>query len=509
MKTQLATLLLVGLNAWFLGVQAQNDPAPGASVPKPDKPAAAAPAAESAPAEAEEVLPLVQFEEAPLVDVIKTLARQAGLNLIFDPQVVAVGPDGRSQYPPVSIRLENVTAQNVLEAVLNNNNLRLERDPKTKISRVTVKDPKAADPLNLKLYQLKYTNPSNLVSILKPTFGTPRSQAIPDGRTSQLIVLATEKELIEIDGLIEKLDTATRQVLIEARILETFRNPSSIKGINWAGTLQSQEIKFGNNTFTPEAEISNNPLIPKENQAPALLFDTARGFNPATAFLDAKGVYAVFSFFNQDNESEIIATPRAVTADNVAASLNVSKAIPIFKVTTGGTQSGPTIDITYTNIGTMLEVTPRISANNTINLKVVPEVSNVEGQDKQVVNGQDYTANIFAVRRIQTSVLIPSGNTLVLGGLMSDATTRERSKVPLLGDLPGMKYVFGHSGKSRKKANLLIFLTPTIVSDADFHPTETEFLKRTPPADKPDGEIAPFDKPWDGVEPHDWGKPVY
>jgi len=94
-------------------------------------------AAESAGA----ILPLVQFENAPLVDVIKTLARQANLNVIIDPRVTAVDQTGKSVYPPVSIRLENVTAQNVLEAVLNNNNLRLEPDPTTKVSRVAFNDP--------------------------------------------------------------------------------------------------------------------------------------------------------------------------------------------------------------------------------------------------------------------------------------------------------------------------------------------------------------------------------
>jgi type II secretory pathway component GspD/PulD (secretin) len=247
MKTQLATMMLIGMNTLFLAVHAQTQPVANGPVSDQGTPG-------FADAAADEVLPLVQFEEAPLVDVIKTLARQAGLNVIFDPQVLAIaeGPDGKATYPPVSIRLENVTAQNVLEAVLNNNNLRLERDPKTKISRVTIKDPAAAEPLTLKVYQLKYSNPSNLVSVLKPTFATPRSQAIPDARTSQLIVLATEKEMIEIDGLIEKLDTATKQVLIEARILETLRNPSSVKGVNWAGTFQAQNIVMGNNAFASE-----------------------------------------------------------------------------------------------------------------------------------------------------------------------------------------------------------------------------------------------------------------
>ena len=515
MKTQLATMMLIGMNTLFLAFQAQTQPVANGPVSDQGTPG-------FADAAAHEVLPLVQFEEAPLVDVIKTLARQAGLNVIFDPQVLAIaeGPDGKATYPPVSIRLENVTAQNVLEAVLNNNNLRLERDPKTKISRVTIKDPAAAEPLTLKVYQLKYSNPSNLVSVLKPTFATPRSQAIPDARTSQLIVLATEKEMIEIDGLIEKLDTATKQVLIEARILETLRNPSSVKGVNWAGTFQAQNIVMGNNAFASEeggtggssgggsgATSQNDPLTP--SGTPGLVGFLRSGYVSPVAHLNADGARAVFSFFNQDTESEVIATPRAVTTDNSPATLQVTRAVPIYQVTQGGTQTGPTVNITYTNLGTILEVTPRISANSNIFLKVVPEVSNIDGVDSQVLVGEVTTANIFAVRKVTTQVLIPSGNTLVLGGLMSDNTQKQRTKVPILGDLPGMKYVFGSSSKDRRKSNLLIFVTPTIVQDEDFQPTQTDFLQRKPPADQADGEIAPFDKPWDGVEPYDWTKPVY
>jgi len=505
-------MMLIGLNALFLAFHAQTQPVANGSVSDQGTPAIAE-------ASSDEILPLVQFEGAPLVDVIKTLARQAGLNVIFDPQVLAAadGPEGRAIYPPVSIRLENVTAQNVLEAVLNNNNLSLQRDPRTRISRVTVKDPAAADPLTLKVYQLKYSSPSNLVTVLRPTFTTTRSQAIPDARTSQLIVLATEKEMIEIDSLIDKLDTATKQVLIEARILETLKNPSTIKGVNWAGTFQAQNIVMGNNSFASAdsgnggggqgQESQNPPLTP--GGTPSFVGFLRSGYMAPVAHLNADGARAVFSFFNQDTESEVIATPRAVTTDNSPAVLQVTRAVPIYQVTQGGTQTGPTVNITYTNLGTILEVTPRISANSNIFLKVVPEVSNIDSVDSQVLVGEVTTANIFAVRKVTTQVLIPSGNTLVLGGLMSDNTQKQRSKVPILGDIPGMKYVFGHTSKDRRKSNLLIFVTPTIVEDQDFQPTQTDFLQRKPPVDQADGEIAPYDKPWDGVEPYDWTKPVY
>ncbi len=514
MKTKLVTLLFVGLSAGCLVGLAQN-PAdekvqklynqPGTTGAKAAAPAEAPNAAPAEPVG--EILPLVQFEDAPLVDVIKTLARQASLNVIFDPRVTTVGADGKSPYPPVSIRLENVTAQNVLEAVLNNNNLRLEKDPKTKISRVTVKDPAVAEPLVTKIYQLKYSYPSNLVAVIRPIVSA-RSQIVPDTRTSQLIVVATEKELLDVDGLIEKLDTATKQVLIEAKILETTKSPSSIKGINWQQTFENQNFRFGNNRFVPPASDSVNPLVTATQ--PSLLADTAHAFNPKTAFLNADGVHAVLSWFNQDTDSELIATPRTVTADNSPATISVAREIPIYSFTTGGSLSGPTVSVTYTNLGTMLTVTPRISANNSIALRVVPEVSDVESVDRKLINSETFEANIYLIRRAETSVLIPSGNTLVMGGLIKDLSNHTRTKVPVLGDLPGVGLAFRSSNKDRRKANLIIFVTPTIVTDEDFMPTQTEFLKKRAPVDESDSaEDRMFKGMLDSAKPHDWTKPVY
>ncbi len=533
MKTKLVTLLFVWLSAGCLVGLAQN-PA-DEKVQKlynqtatSAKTAAPAEAAAAVPAEpVGEILPLVQFEDAPLVDVIKTLARQANLNVIFDPRVTSVGEGGKSPYPPVSIRLENVTAQNVLEAVLNNNNLRLERDPKTKISRVTVKDPAAAEPLLTKIYQLKYAYPSNLVAVIRPIV-TTRSQIVPDTRTSQLILVATEKELLDVDSLIEKLDTATKQVLIEARILETTKSPSSAKGINWQGTFGGQNVTFGNNVNGGQGGRYSHDVAYATNSAaggfirtdtygannlvnnPGLLADTMKGFNPRTAFLDADGVHAVLSWFNQETDAELIATPRTVTSDNTTATISVAREIPILTFTSGGSLSGPTVNVTYTNLGTILTVTPRISANNNIALKVVPEVSDVESVDHQVIDGKDFTANIFLIRKAETQVLIPSGNTLVMAGLIKDNANKTQTKVPVLGDVPGLGYLFRSNSKDRRKSNLIVFITPTIVTDEDFAPTQTEFLKKRAPVDESDTAEDPrFKGMLDSATPHDWSKPVY
>src|SRR5688572_15918623 len=221
-------------------VVAQADQAaPKQDEPKPDA-AAATPAATPAPGPGE-VVPLIVIDEVPLADAIRNLARQSNLNFQFDPKITG------SNQPNVSIRFENVTAQEALLAVLENHNLALVKEPKQKIARITFKDPKAEDPLFTRIIQLRYSDPTNLIAIVKGTL-SPRSSVVADTRTSQLIVTTTEKEMDALALTIEKLDTPTKQVLIEAQLIETARAPSTIKGIDWTGTLEGQRVEFGNNT---------------------------------------------------------------------------------------------------------------------------------------------------------------------------------------------------------------------------------------------------------------------
>jgi general secretion pathway protein D len=217
------------------------------------------------------------------------------------------------------------------------------------------------------------------------------------------------------------------------------------------------------------------------------------------AFLNADGLRAVLSFLNSDEETEVVATPRAVTLDNETAKLAVTKLYPNFKITPGSQTSPAGADITYTNLGTTLEVTPRVAGTNMIALKVVPEVANIYAVEKKTVSGLVNEANIYAIRRIETHVLIPSGNTLVMGGLMSDRKTRAYTKVPLLGDIPGIGLLFRKDRKEREKSNLLIFVTPTIVEDGDFQVSTSTFLKTPPPKEDDSPESA-----WDSGKPYDW-----
>ena len=550
MKTHL--LFLAGCLALATVVQAQNDPAPAPLAAPTNAPVAAptnAPAVEARPDVApgvtspvlpstslptnaptaeglrpnagSEVVPLIVIDDVPLVDAVKNLARQAGLNYLPDPKLLTL-----SNQPNVTLRLENQTAQDALMAVIDTYNLQIVSDPRSKIARITVKDPRVEDPLFSRIIQLKYAQTTNIVDIIKKTI-SPRGNVMGDPRTSQLIVIATEKEFPAVEETVARLDTPTRQVLIEAQLWETAKNPHSVKGIDWSGTLAAQNVSYGNGrVVAPSQTRTVSPGVPRTITTPGggtttiqpksstitdttydptrggITLDNMKGFHPATAFLNADGLNAVISFFNTDNDTEVVATPRAVTLDNMPATLSVTRAFPIFKITPGSQNSPAGSEVTYTNLGTILNVTPHITANSNISLRVVPEVSDISGVDSQFINGSRNTANIYAIRRMETHVMIPSGNTLVLGGLISDSTKNSINKVPIFGDIPGLGALFRHSDKSRDKGNLVVFITPTIVGDYDYQLAETEFLQTKMP--KPRDSKESF---MDTAKPYDWTKP--
>ncbi len=406
--------------------------------------------------------------------------------------------------------------------MLDNYGLQLIQDKSTHIARITTKDPSAPPPLVTRVVQLKYSSVSNMTVAVQSVFTDRRSKVLPDTRTSQLVVVATDPEQSAVDTLVAQLDTPTRQVLIEAKLVEITSNPNTTKGINWSGTLAQQQVEVGNDALQgippqPAIPASAGPpptLAVPANQGiiggilnnPQVIGSLSKGsfFNPSTAFLNADGVSAVMSFLNSSAEAQVVSTPRVVTLDNEPALISVTRAFPVINVTasTANTTAGSSVN--YSNVGTILTVTPRISANDYIWLKVIPDVSSYFGKDTETIAGVTYQADIFDFRHIETEVLIPNANTLVMGGMVKDNPNSAFTKVPVLGDIPVLGYAFRSENKSLDKDNLLIFITPTIVKDTDFMPAATDFLKSRPVTMKQ--PLNP-NKMWDGAEPYDWSNP--
>jgi general secretion pathway protein D len=346
-----------------------------------------------------------------------------------------------------------------------------------------------------------------------------RSKVLADNRTSQLVIVATDPEQQAVDVLADQLDKPTRQVLIETKLVEISSSPTSQKGIDWTGTLQAQHVSFGNNVsqggrysyaqsqqvIGGVTNITTTYGVPQLLATPSLLLDTAKGLNPTTAFLDADGVSAVLSFLNSSSDAQIVSTPRVVTLDNETAQISVVRGYPVFNITASTANTSGGSQVSYTNVGTILQVTPRISANDNIWLKVSPQVSSFAGIQSQTVGGVTFQADLFDFRTFDTQVLIPNSHTLVMGGLVQDNPQSTSTKVPLLGDIPYLGYAFRSENKSTTKDNLLIFITPTIVQDTDFHATDTQFLNSK--AQKRQPMLDPNNL-WDGTRPYNWSNPT-
>ncbi len=449
----------------------------------------------------------IKFLSVPITTAIESLARLANINYMLDPKIGYGQPDANGQIKPepvLSIRWDNITAENALLALLDNYGLQLVADKKTGIDKITVKDPTAPPPLFTKVVQLKYAGVSNIVESAQSVLTDKRSKVLSDVRTSQLVVVATDPEQQAIESLVAELDKPTRQVLIETRLVEITTNPKTKKGVDWTGTLQSQHVSFG------------NQLDSTTSKAGGVLYSTTGGFTPASGFLSADGLSVVMSFLNSSADAQIMSTPRVVTLDNEPANISVTKSVPIFNVQAGTSQTAGGSSVTYSNVGTILHVTPRISANNNIWLNVMPEVSNQGPDVTQSVNSSSgtgspttttLTAPTFQYRTMETHVLIPNANTLVLGGLVQDNPTANYTKVPFLGDIPGLGRLFSSEEKSINKVNLLLFITPTIVKDTDYQTSNSgEFLKSKPQVMK-----EPMDPQsiWDGSQPNAaWSDPV-
>jgi general secretion pathway protein D len=496
----------------------------------------------NAPA-APETIPLIQFSDVPITTAIEHLARQAGINYMLDPKIGYGQPDQNGQLKPepqMSIRWENITAESALLALLDNYGLQLIVDKRTGIDRVAMKDPLAPPALITRVVQLQYASVSNMTEAVQTVLTDKRSRVLADVRTSQMLVVATDPEQTSVDTLVAQLDKPTRQVLIETKLVEISSAPTASRGVDWSGTLSQQQVTFGNgnvsgqNTITtPGAQTSHTTTTPGGGHTSTTSYTTPSSVSgvlnqalggggwsastmasliPATAFLNADGVSAVISFLNASYDAQVYSTPRVVTLDNVTAHIEVIRTYPILNITGGTQNSAGSATVTYSNIGTILDVTPRISANDFIWLNVVPEVSSHFGDETVVQPGGNgnpstsFSVPIFDRRKIQSQVMIPNGETLVMGGLVQDNPNATYSKVPFLGDIPGLGWAFHSETKSMTKDNLIIFLTPTIVKDEDFQPTTTTYLQS-----KPKTMQQPMDPhhPWDGAEPErGWNNPA-
>ena len=183
------------------------------------------------------------------------------------------------------------------------------------------------------------------------------------------------------------------------------------------------------------------------------------------AILSVPQVSATLRLLNEDADAEFLANPRIVTADNLEATIKIVRNQPVpqlnFNEQTATAVFGGFQDKIF---GNTLIVKPSINKDDFITLSVKPEISNRIGDQVFNFAGAQVSSPIIDTRTLEANVLIKSGCTLAIGGLLQDETQKQTTKVPVLGDIPIVGYLFQEKLNARTKRNLLIFVTPTIIN---------------------------------------------
>jgi general secretion pathway protein D len=313
--------------------------------------------------------------------------------------------------------------------------------------------------------------------------GTPNVDASvtiwADVATNALVMTAPPKIMKSLMAVIDKLDIRRAQVQVEAVIVEIDVNKSSNLGVQW--------LLFGQGNSTVPAGIVNLPgagtsivdlaaaalsggAISTTTGVPTISSSTVgTGATVAVGRVVNNGVSfaALVQALRSDGSSNIISTPSLITMNNEEAEVKVTQEIPLitgsFSNTTSSVSgtSSPFQTIQREEVGTILKVTPHINEGNSVQLKIEQEDSS---PGAKLTDSADISTN---KRSIKTTVLIEDGGIIVLGGLMSDTVTQSEDRVPGLGAIPIIGNLFKSRSGSRQKKNLMVFIRPKIMRDAD------------------------------------------
>ena len=417
----------------------------------------------------------LNFQNVEVRAVLQVIADFTGLNIITSD---TVGGN-------LTLRLKDVPWDQALDIVMRAKGLDMRRNgnvvwiaprdellTKEKLELEQKSQIAELEPLRMEVFQLNYIKAMsmrNLFGIKEDGTADPnnknrilskRGSAVLDSRTNQVFVTDIPSKLEELRKLIEKTDVAQKQVMIEARIVEADDQFGRNLGVRLG--------LFGDNVARNVAIGSNLGSLPSSTGVTSTTSATALSLPAASVQSFAAGTLGV-SLFNSsatrylnlelsaleaDNKGKIISSPRVITADNVKALIEQGTEIPYLEASSSGATS-----ISFRKAVLKLEVTPQITPDGNVILTV--HVT----KDNPNTNLYAGTAVAIDTKRVETEVLVENGGTVVLGGIFQQEKREAIQQVPLLGDIPVLGWLFKSKQITDDKTELLVFLTPKIMSN--------------------------------------------
>ena len=391
----------------------------------------------------------LNLKDADIKDVIRTFAQLTGLNIAVDPAVSgSVTVDFVDV--PWDQALEIILRQNNLSYVLEGNVMRIGTIDRLSQEATSSRKLAEEERLNVTLqtvsFKLSYARANEVSSLLRE-IASPRAKIIVDGRTNQLIISEIPGYLQTIRSLIESVDVATRQVVIEARIVETSKTFIQQYGFNWNFKTR----------LDPSLGTGTGLIFPNRVDAVGGPFQFGPG-NPVLSFslTDVLGTFTLDVALNAlENEGlvRVISAPRVMTQDNVAAEIQSGFQIPY------QTRVNFTTTVAYVDATLRLSVTPQITESGT----VIMDISVQKNEPATGLRIEGGSGTPLSTRQAKTRLMVRDGGTSVIAGIYQTKENNAQTRLPFLGQLPFVGALFRTHDINNSHDELLIFITPRIV----------------------------------------------
>ncbi|MDT3736986.1 MAG: type IV pilus secretin PilQ [Denitratisoma sp.] len=334
------------------------------------------------------------------------------------------------------------------------------------------------EPVRTETFQLNYHKAKSVFDFLKnkdQTALSKRGSVIVDERTNKLFVTDSPSRLDDVRRLIAEIDIPARQVMIEARIVEAednfTKNVGARIGYHDMNPTRSAS-RIGNVGYTLGGRVTVPGFHTGQIASPIPDFTTeSLGVNlPATSIAGKQAGQFSFVLFNTaatrflnleisaleaDGKGKIISSPRIVTADQVEALIEQGVELPYQQATSSGATS-----VSFRKANLALKVKPQITPDGRVNLTV--DV-NKDSPNTQIATGAGVAID---TKHVKTEVLVDNGGTVVIGGIYTQDERNITTRVPVLGDIPYVGFLFKHNEKKDNKTELLVFITPKIISES-------------------------------------------
>lgn len=427
----------------------------------------------------------LEFQDVSVRTILEVLAQHTNTNIVASDSVSG----------NITLRLINVPWDQALDIILKSKNLdkRVNGNviwvaPAAELAKQEADELKAQqekkvlDPLRTEYIRLNYAKAENVRTLIgagratsdrssgNTSLLTDRGTVTIDTRTNTLIVKDTAETISNIRDLISKIDIAVKQVMIEARIVSATDTFSKELGVKWGilsqGAASNRNLLVGGNlstidnlktyTTATNADGTTYPVYSGITAANNLSVNLGAA-NPAGSI--AFGLLSIsdllldleLSAMQADNKGEVISSPKVLTADKQTARIMSGTQIPYQEASASGATSTSFIEAALS-----LEVTPNITPEGRIGMDL-----SIENGSPTIING----ATAVSKDSIKTNVVVDDGQTVVLGGVFKNTLGNDVTKIPFLGDLPYVDRFFKRTSRSNNKQELLIFVTPKLVSD--------------------------------------------